>query len=254
MSCRNPLWGTPQRIADIVESNRQKNNVTGMTSQQEEQSVISQPFIVSIVGPSASGKSQLARRTAAELGEVMACRVPTDTFFIPRAVDQPLPDFLRQPLRCDWSLIAHLIVQPIGTTASTPDADFTGFRRRAECGGLPITIRPVMIVDAMAAVPDADLLVRLDVPADVRRERLCERDARWGTDVLANWDHLILTWQAALEQMLRPDMTLDGEQAVAVNAGKIVEAIRTRLAEHSETGRSAGWGRGSTGLGSDRMG
>lgn len=212
------------------------------------------PFMVSIVGPSAAGKSQLAKRTTAALGEGVSCRIPTDYFFIPRQTDQPLPEFLRQPLQYDWPMIVQLIVQPIGTAVSTPDADFTGFQRRADSGGLPFTIRPVMIVDAMAAFPDADLLVRLDVPDDVRRERLCERDARWGTDVLANWDHLILTWQVALEQMRRPDMTLDGEHAVAVNVGEIVEAIRTRLAEHSETGRSSGWGGGSTGLGSDRMG
>ena len=200
-----------------------------MTSHQLEHAPARRPFVVSIVGPSASGKSQLAKGTAAGLGESLASRIPTDFFFIPRATDQPLPDFLRQPLQYEWSLIAHLIAQPIGTAVSTPDADFTGFQRRADSGGLPFTILPVMIADAMAAFPDADLLVRLDVPDDVRRERLRERDVRWGSNVSANWEHLIVTWHAALEEMRLADITLDGERSITVNAGALADEIRARL-------------------------
>lgn len=221
---------------------------------QPEQSAKGRPFIVSIVGPSASGKSQLARRTAAMLGEVVASRVPTDYFFMPCAAGQSLPDFLRQPLRYDWPLLVHLLALPIGRVVSTPDADFTGFRRIADSGGRPFTIRPVMIVDAMAAFPDTDLLVRLDAPDDVRRERLRERDLRWGSDVSANWEHLEITWRMAQDEMRRPDIALDGERPFEVNIEAVAAEIRARLAGQNETGRSAGWGRGSTGSGRDWMG
>lgn len=105
-----------------------------MTDSQSEQSATVRPFIVSIVGPSASGKSQLARRTAAVLGDGIASRIPTDYFFTPRPVGQSLPVFLRQPLRYDWTLLAHLLALPIGSVVSTPDADFTGFRLPANRG------------------------------------------------------------------------------------------------------------------------
>lgn len=228
-----------------------------MTRHFQEHPVRERPFVVSIVGPSASGKSQLAKRTAATLGEELACRIPTDYFFIPRGIGQPLPEFLNQPLRYDWPLLAERLAQPIGTILSTPEADFAGFRRLADSGGRPFTIRPVMIVDAMAAFPGADLLVRLDVPDDVRRERLRERDVRWGSHVSANWEHLAITWRTARDEMRRPDIALDGERAIELNAGALAEEIRIRLPGDpgdSETGRSTGWGRGSTGLGSDRMG
>lgn len=213
-----------------------------------------QPFTVSIVGPSASGKSQLAKRTAAELGEDVACRIPTDYFFVPRPADQSLLDFLRQPLRYDWPLLARHLAAPTGTVRSTPDADFTSFYRLAEGGGRKFVIRQVVIVDAIAAYPGGDLLVRLDVPDAVRRERLRERDIRWGTAVAANWEHLEITWRRAREEMRSPEIVLDGECSIAVNAGALAEHIRDRVAGHMGTGRSSGWGRGSTGSGSDRLG
>lgn len=199
-----------------------------MTSALSEQPANGRPFVISIVGPSASGKSQLAKCTATELGDPLACRIPTDYFFIPRDAGQPLTDFLRQPLQSDWPLIA----QPIATAVSTPEADFSDFRRIADSGGRPFTIRPVMIVDAMAAFPHAALLVRLDVADDVRRERLRERDARWGSHVLANWGHLNVTWEAALKEMHGPDLTLAGERAITANAGVLATEIRARLTGH----------------------
>jgi uridine kinase len=205
----------------------------GTALRRQEYTVAQRPFIVSIVGPSAAGKSQLARRTAAELGDDLASRVPADDFFVPRPVDQPLGDFLRQPLRYDWALLAQCLALPVGTAVTTPNADFTTFQRIADSGGRPFTIRQVMIVDAMVAFPNADLLVRLDVPDDVRRERLRERDVRWNSNVLANWEHLTVTWRmalATLAEMRSPDLALDGERPLDVNAGTVAELVRSRLA------------------------
>lgn len=201
-----------------------------MTGTQTEHPVPERRFTVSIVGPSASGKSQLAMHTAEVLGEDAACRIPTDYFFIPRGAEQSLPDFLRQPLRYDWPLLARHLAAPSGTVRTTPDADFTGFHRLAESGGRSFVIRPVMIVDAMAAFPEADLLVLLDVPDEIRRERLRERDIRWGSAVSAHWEHLEVTWRHALEEMRSPEIVLDGERAIAVNARAMAEEIHNRRA------------------------
>jgi len=212
------------------------------------------PFVISIVGRSASGKSQLARRTAAMPGKDVACRIPTDYFFIPRRAGQSLPDFLRQPLRYDWTLLARHLAEPYGTVRSTPDADFAVFDRLADHGGRLFTIRPVMLVDAMAAFPGADLLVRLDVPDAIRRGRLRERDIGWGSAVSANWEHLEVTWRRAWEEMRSSEIVLDGALAIVDNARTLAEEIHHRLAGQRGTGRSSGWGRGSTGCGSDRLG
>ncbi len=215
-----------------------------MTAHELGQPVIGRPYVVSIVGPSAAGKSQLARRTATELGEEVASRIPTDYFFIPRDAGQRLSEFLARPLQYDWPLIEALLTQPIGTDLSTPDADFTTFLRRGERGGRPFTVRPVMIVDAMVAYPDADLLVRLEVPDEVRRERLRKRDIRRGSHVLANWEHLNATWQAALEEMRLPTMTLDGEQSIEANASALVGAIGAAHRAVNRQARPAGSGPG----------
>ena len=154
-----------------------------------------QPLIVPIVGPSGAGKSQLAKLTQSMLGDDFASRIPTDYFFVARPAPMPLADFLEQPLRYDWELLRSRLRQPIGTSVETPEANFAGFVRISDAGGRPFTIRPVMITDAMAVCPDAGLVVVLDVPAAVRRDRIAARDVRWGTNVLANWKHLESTWE-----------------------------------------------------------
>lgn len=184
------------------------------------------PLIVSIVGPSGAGKSQLAKLTQLVLGDEIAARIPTDYFFVPRPAHMPLADFLRRPLRYDWNLPRSLLRQPVGTLVETPDADFAGFTRISDVGGRPFTIRPVMITDAMACYPGADLVVVLDVPAGIRRERIAARDIRWGTRVLANWEHLETTWRAGRVDLPAPDLTLDGARPLELSAHALAGLIR----------------------------
>jgi len=189
-------------------------------------------LVVSIAGPSGAGKSQLAKRTVALLGEDVASRVPADYFLVPRPIETPLSDFMRQRPAWDWSLLAGLLALPIGTAATTPDFDFTAFSRRAENGGLPVAVRPVMLVDAMAPYPRPDLLVRLDASVAARRQRLAERDMRWGTTVLDRWEQLELAERTAMSQLTRPpDLFLDGERPLAENAARLAAVIRHYLAE-----------------------
>ena len=186
--------------------------------------------IVSIVGPSGAGKSQLAKETAALLGSEIASRVPTDYFIVPRPVEMAMSDFLRQPLAWDWPMLGNLFRLPLGTVTTTPDLDFTRFVRCAPSGGPPLTVRPVMLVDAMATYPRADLVVRLDASSGTRRQRLEERDSRWGTRVRDRWDQLELTERAALDGRTHlPDLCLDGERPLAENAVRLAAVIRHRL-------------------------
>jgi len=190
------------------------------------------PLIVSITGPFGAGKSQLAKLTAAFMGAEVASRVPADYFLAPRPDDQPFAEFLRQPLVWDWPLLDQLLSRPLGTATTTPDFDFATFTRRAEHGGLAVTVRPVMLVDAMPPHPRTDLLVRLDASAEVRRQRLAERDLRWGTAVTDRWQTLAATERAVSGRQHRsPDMSLDGERPLAENAAHLATLIRQHLIE-----------------------
>lgn len=187
------------------------------------------PLIVSIVGPSGAGKSQLAKLTQSVLGDEIATRIPTDDFFVPRPAQLPLAEFLKRPLQYDWDLLRFVLQQPIGTPVETPDADFTGFTRTSNSGGRPFIIRPVMITDAMVRFPGANMLVLLDVPAPVRRERIAARDIRWGAHVLANWEHLEATWDVGRAELPDPDLTLDGTRSLPLNAHALADLIRSHL-------------------------
>lgn len=193
------------------------------------------PYLVTIFGPAGSGKSGLAKAVAETLGEHVAARVPADYFVAPREPREPLDRFLEQPLKWDWRLLRERLSLPIGTDVTTPDVDFETFTRNAENGGRPLPIRPVMIIDAMAPFPGASLLVRLDVPDTVRRERIALRDKRWGTRVQDRWAHLETTWQAV--QQAPPHLVLDGTDVLERNVAALVEAIGEGIRGTRQDGR-----------------
>lgn len=184
------------------------------------------PALVTIYGPAGAGKSELAKAVAARLGDGFACRVPTDHFFVPRQPAEPLERYLARPLAWDWALLRERLALPVGTEATTPDADFATFLRVAETGGRPMPIRPVMIMDAMAPYPDADIVVRVEAPDAVRRARIVERDARWGTRVQERWSHLEATWRAVTAGP--PHLVLDGTRPLEANVGMLLDLINDR--------------------------
>lgn len=183
------------------------------------------PFVVTICGGAGAGKSQLARATAAELGEALASRVPTDYFLIPRRQGESREHFLARPLMYDWPLLSAALDAPMGTHQTTPDFDFEEFRRLRESGGRPYVVRPVMLCDAMAPYPGADLVVRLDAPVDVRMARVAERDTGWRTRVRDRSDQLEETWRAVMP--VAADVELDGRLSLSGNAARLAMTIQT---------------------------
>lgn len=182
--------------------------------------------IISIAGPAGAGKSQLALAVVARLGEDVAARVPMDWFIAPREL--PMENWLHEPLTYDIDAVRALLSAPVGETRLTPPFDFETFTRSDASGQRkPIPIRPVMVLDAMAPWPEADLTVLIDVPTDLRRQRIVERDARWGTRVIDRWDHLELTRHHIEARGHRYDLTLDGERPLAASAARIVTAWRS---------------------------
>lgn len=208
-------------------------NAAGMIDAKPEQQ---NPFVVSLCGPSNAGKSQLAKAAAAQLGPEIASRVPVDYFFVPRPETVSLEVYFSHPLRWDWGLLRERLALPVGTETSTPDVDFVAFKRRADKGGLPLTIRPVMICDAMGPYPQSDLVVLLEVPDEVRRSRVEERDRRWGTVVADRWQHLEDTWRATSKELI-PDLVLDGTVPLTTLASNLSQTISALFRESKSTPR-----------------
>lgn len=191
------------------------------------------PLIVSICGPSNAGKSQLAKALATELGDDVAARVPADYFLVPAPAGMPIGISHTRPLAWDWPLLRSRLALPMGTVTSTPVVDFDAFRRDADTGGLEFTIRPVMICDAMGAYPGSDFVVLLEVPDLLRRERILERDQRWGTRVADRWQHLEITWRVASTGLV-PNLVMDGAIPVQIAAAVLARRVRELLASRGD--------------------
>jgi uridine kinase len=187
------------------------------------------PCVISIYAPSGSGKSQLAKQTAAILGEAIASRVAVDNFLVPRPAALPRDVFDRLPLRYDWPELGARLALPLGTPTSAPDVDFETFFRRAETGGPVFTVCPVMLLDAMEPFPGADARVLLAVPDAVRLDRIAERDIRWGTNVRERTGHLDATWRRVCDMGIVPDLVLDGVLPLEQNAQTLATWIRERM-------------------------
>ncbi len=161
------------------------------------------------------------------VGEDVASRVPMDWYLVPR--DTPMEKWLRRPLAWDHAAVRELLASPVGETRLSPPFDFQAFQRSEVTGERKaIPIRPVMLLDAMEPWPDGDLSVLLDVPDEVRRQRIAERDVRWRTRVIEKWDTLQMTWKQASAQPHRYDLVLDGTCPVEENARRVVGALRSR--------------------------
>ena len=176
--------------------------------------------IVSLCGPSGSGKSQLAKAIVERLGPTESVRIPTDYYIEPAVV--PLTDYFRQPLRYDWRLLDTVLALPDGSTATTPHLDFGSFQRIPAPGGKEFTMRRVVILDGIYPYPCSDLAILVTASPDVRKARIATRDKAWGTQVIDRWEHLELA-RAQLEQQAAAfHQLLSGTAPLAENAVSVV--------------------------------
>lgn len=184
------------------------------------------PMIISICGPSGSGKSLLAKAVAATLGPDRWARIPTDYFlFLP---DQPSPGPPTHGLRWDWDLLDGVLSEPAGAVVTTPNVDFDRLVRRAPSGGLAFVVRPIMLTDALTPHPRAAFRVRLTAPESIRRARLADRDTVWKSHVLDRWTALEQAWDETLTTQNSWDLDLSGEEPIERNAARVAEAWLTR--------------------------
>lgn len=178
-------------------------------------------IILSISGGSGCGKSVLAKHLVQRLGAERAARIPTDYYLKPNTYPN-LTAFFQHALQYDWTLLEAALGQADGNHLTTPIYDFIHFERVALEGGLPFVLRPVVVLDSMVPYPKADISILLHCPDDERKRRIVERDQRWKTQVIENWEQHQRTLAGLLRHNPFFDLELDGMDSLAENARKIL--------------------------------
>ena len=112
------------------------------------------PEIVSIAGPSCSGKSTLARALAAHWGEEAACIVPLDAYYRDLSaltLEERVRCNFDEPAAFDWPLLeAHIDALARGQAIAMPAYDFAIHTRKPEL--LHVAPRRYIIVEGLLAL------------------------------------------------------------------------------------------------------
>lgn len=182
-------------------------------------------IIISICGAAGSGKSELAKHLAKELGSHMALRIPCD-YFLKSVHYDSFEEFITTPFKWDWKLLKNFLSQPISTFHEIPDFDFNRFKRISKTGGIALTIRRYIFLDSMLPYPESDLIIKLETPAELRMERLKVRDKKWSSNAVKNWDKLELTASNLSDCKCR--LVLNGNINVEENLECVINFLRSQ--------------------------
>lgn len=182
---------------------------------------------ISICGAAGSGKSELAKQLVKELGSHMALRIPCD-YFLKSVKYNSFDEFISTPFKWDWKLLKNFISHPIGTTVAIPEYDFNKYTRISKTGGITLIIRRYIFLDSTLPYPECDCTILLEAPADLRLRRLKERDKKWNSNVVKNWDKLELTAKQLMDSNYKFDLMLNGSLEVEENVQKVVEFLSSR--------------------------
>jgi uridine kinase len=182
-------------------------------------------IIISICGASGSGKSILAKQLVKELGSHMALRIPCD-YFLKSVEYNSFEAFISTPFKWDWKLLKAYLSCSIGTVNSIPDYDFSKYARISKTGGIALTMRRYIILDSALPYPESNFTILLEAPAELRMQRLIERDKKWNSNTVKNWDKLELTVKPLTEN--RFDLVLDGSLDIEENVLFITKFLESK--------------------------
>ena len=180
-------------------------------------------IIISVCGAAGAGKSTLAKKLKDMLGRDMASRIPGD-YYLKSYNGEPYDEYMSIPFKFDWDILKKSLRNPILTKCETPDFDFNKLIRKNRTGGIPFTISRYMIIDSMP-YPDADFLVKLEAPADLRLSRIKDRDKRDRTNSQRNWLKMEASARELESGKYRFNLILSGFDEPEVNAQKIIDFI-----------------------------
>jgi hypothetical protein len=84
----------------------------------------------------------------------------------------------------------------------------------------------VLVLDGIRPHPRCDRLVILELDAMTRRQRLLDRDIRWGTAVADRGHRLDATFELGrAESPKEPDLWLDATRPIDDNARRVIGSI-----------------------------
>ncbi|MSQ01465.1 MAG: uridine kinase [Myxococcales bacterium] len=193
------------------------------------------PFIVGIAGGTASGKTTIAARAAAQLGAVVLTH---DRYYL----DAPSPvghDFDR-PESLETGLLArHLGALARGEGIDAPTYDFATHSR------LPQTQRiepaAILFVEGILVLAEPELRANLDYQVFVR----CDDDTRLARRILRDtqergrvWDDILRQWfitvRPAYKAYVEPSrehaaLVLDGDGVLDTQVERLVLAVRQAM-------------------------
>jgi uridine kinase len=184
-------------------------------------------IIISICGAAGSGKSELAKHLAKTLGSHMALRIPCD-YFLKSVQYNSFEEFISTPFKWDWKLLKNFISHPIGTVHEIPEYDFNKYVRLSKTGGITLIIRRYIFLDSTLPYPESNCTVLLEAPEGNRMQRLKERDKKWNSNVVKNWDKLELTAKLLKEGNIKFDLTLNSSLAAEENVERVVEFLKSK--------------------------
>lgn len=192
-------------------------------------------YIVGIAGPSACGKTTLARALQRQLQPTPSALLAHDDYYrdlshlpLSRRAAQDFDD--PQALETDL-LLAHLQALRRGETVQRPAYDFTihtRVRQTVAVAPAPVVILEGIFILALPALRDAcDLRVYVDAPADICLARRILRDVHErGRTVQLCIDQYLRSVRPAQEALVLPsrvhaDLIVTGPQDVPTIAARI---------------------------------
>ncbi|MEO5646459.1 MAG: hypothetical protein ABIO57_01660 [Candidatus Paceibacterota bacterium] len=100
--------------------------------------------IISLYGPTAVGKSTIAKALVDYIGADKCVRLSLDRYLLSKTENSTVIEYLQNPV--DWELLEKHLSLPIGEVIRTPEFSFESFSRLSVDGGKHLIVTPIIIV------------------------------------------------------------------------------------------------------------
>ena len=171
------------------------------------------PYLIGVAGGSNSGKTTIAERLAAVVGNRHVSLIKLDSYYVAtpelplderRAMNYDHPDAF------DWELLNdHLAALSAGASVDVPIYDYAGYDRTSE--SVRVEATKVIVVEGILVLWEPrlrerfDLKIYVDAPADLRIIRRLRRDvAERGRTPDSIIDQYLATVRPAHETFIEP--------------------------------------------------
>lgn len=200
------------------------------------------PYIISIAGPSCSGKSTLARSLAQHLTTRSVTLLCLDDYYKDLSALEPAERALINfdvPDAFEHELFAtHLQALANGKSIDRPKYDFAHHVRCSQT--VPISPAEFVVIEGLFALHwptvnqmvDARVFVDLDLDVCLRRriERDIRERARTPESIVAQWETVLpMCQQYVMPTAQHCDLKVNGEEAVDLNTEMILRHIQSVL-------------------------